>query len=186
MNKTKKLVIKVLVSIVLIGIVVWKVDTDAVLLNIKLLDWRIAPLVIFFLILNYILSGIRWKSLLVHKGSEKATIPYLVNLYFVGAFFNNFMPTSIGGDGYKIYKLGQKIGNTTDSFTATFITLRFYNVIIFMIVNENSKAGFVVFCIPENESINCVFIIYRIYICNIFSNSKRDRKNKHNHAYKSK
>lgn len=137
MLKNKKLIIKILISTVLFGVIFYQVDKDTLFNQISLLNWRIAPLVVLFLILNYVISSIRWKSLLVHGGGDKASVAYLTNLYFIGAFFNNFMPTSIGGDAYKIYKLGQKTGNTTHAFSATFME-RFTGVIALTIISVMS------------------------------------------------
>jgi glycosyltransferase 2 family protein len=71
---------------------------------------------------------------LVFSGSQNIRVSYLTSLYFVGAFFNNFLPTSIGGDGYKVYKLGKKIGSTTHAFSATFME-RFTGVIALTVIS---------------------------------------------------
>jgi glycosyltransferase 2 family protein len=44
-----------------------------------------------------------------------------VSLTFIGYFFNNFLPTSIGGDVVKAYYLARKTPNKTASFTAVFV-----------------------------------------------------------------
>ena len=72
-----------------------------------------------FIILNYIFSAVRWKFLVLSE--EKLSVWLYIKLYFIGSFFNNFLPTSIGGDAYKILKLGEKIDSKTDAFTATFL-----------------------------------------------------------------
>jgi len=56
----------------------------------------------------------------------------LIKLYFIGSFFSNFLPTSIGGDAYKILKLGKKIDSKTDAFTATFLE-RFLGMIALLL-----------------------------------------------------
>ncbi|HHT78469.1 MAG TPA: flippase-like domain-containing protein [Actinobacteria bacterium] len=50
---------------------------------------------IYFLVL-------RWQILLKTQ-QIKASMPFLFGSYLVGYFFNNFLPTSIGGDVYRIY-----------------------------------------------------------------------------------
>jgi len=57
------------------------------------------------LIANQSLSTFRW-SIILRKDLE---IPYLrlLSIYFIGMFFNNFLPTMVGGDlvkGYFLYK----------------------------------------------------------------------------------
>src|SRR5690606_22407742 len=48
-------------------------------------------------------SAYKWRLLLSIHGVEYSTLR-LSRYYFVALFFNNFLPTSIGGDGYRIYK----------------------------------------------------------------------------------
>ncbi len=133
-SKALKLLLKIVVSGGLLTIIFFRVDKESLVESIRILDFRYAPVIVLLLILNYIVGAIRWKSLLVHKNSDKVGIPYLINLYFIGAFFNNFMPTTIGGDVYKVYKLGKKINSTVDSFSATFME-RFTGVIALVLIS---------------------------------------------------
>lgn len=55
-----------------------------------------------FIGLNYVVGAIRWSVLL---GEPAIKWPQLLYFYFLGAFFNNFLPSSIGGDGYKMYRV---------------------------------------------------------------------------------
>lgn len=121
LKRHKKTFIKILVSSVLFAVILYQVDIPLIIQNISLMDLKYIPLILGLIIANYIISAIRWKILLIDGETKKVKVPYLVNLYFIGSFFNNFMPTSMGGDVYKIYKLGQKITNTTAAFTATFM-----------------------------------------------------------------
>jgi glycosyltransferase 2 family protein len=125
----KKLILKLVVSILLIVYILFKVNKKGLLQNLALINTAYVPLIIFFILLNYIISSYRWKQLLLSKNSDKASFGYLTVLYFVGSFFNNFMPTSIGGDVYKIFKLSKKIGDSSNAFTSTFME-RFTGVLI--------------------------------------------------------
>jgi len=134
MSKTLKLLLKILVSGSLLALIFLRIDKESLIESIRILDLRYAPVIVILLILNYVVGAFRWKSLLVHKNSDRVGIPYLINLYFIGAFFNNFMPTTIGGDVYKVYKLGKKINSTVDSFSATFME-RFTGVIALVLIS---------------------------------------------------
>ncbi len=144
-----KFLIKILISSVLIYLLFLKIDVKGLINNIELLNWVYAPVIITLIVLNYIISSIRWKYLLIHKNNEKVSLTYLVSLYFTGSFFNNFMPTSIGGDVYKIYKLGKKIGSNSDAFTATFME-RFTGLISLVFI---SMVGFIGVIIRYNSSV---------------------------------
>ena len=133
-NKNKKLMLRLLISVVAISIIYFSVDFSKFLEHLKLVDLAYAPLVLGLLILNYIVSSLRWKALLIYKNSEKVGVGYLTCLYFVGSFFNNIMPTSIGGDAYKVFKLGKKIGSYTNSFSATFME-RFTGVLVLLLIS---------------------------------------------------
>lgn len=133
-KNSKQAIIKILVSALLFGVIFWQVDVKAVFSNFELLDIGYLPLLIGLLILNYLVSSVRWKVLLVHKNSEKISVKYLASLYFIGSFFNNFMPTSIGGDVYKVIALGKKIKSKTDAFSATFME-RFTGMIALVIIS---------------------------------------------------
>ena len=134
MKKYQSLILKILISGILFYIIFSKIDKDVLLNNFGLLDKRFIPLLVGLIVANYYVSSIRWKFLLVHKNSENITVKYLTSLYFIGSFFNNFMPTSMGGDVYKIYALGKKIGNNADAFVATFME-RFTGMIALILIS---------------------------------------------------
>ena len=103
MKKKLNLVIKILVSIVLFWIIFRSIDLKILIGNFSNFQPIYAVLIVLCLVLNYVVSSIRWKGLLIHEGGNKVSVWYLTRLYFVGSFFNNFLPTSIGGDVYKIF-----------------------------------------------------------------------------------
>lgn len=148
-KSVKKFLVKVVISLSLIVLLFLKIDTINIFKNIVLLNRRYIPLIVSLIALNYVISSVRWKYLLIHKNNEKASLSYLTSLYFVGAFFNNFMPTSVGGDVYKIYKLGKKIGSNSDAFTATFME-RFTGLISLAFI---STIGFIGVVIGHNRSV---------------------------------
>jgi uncharacterized membrane protein YbhN (UPF0104 family) len=127
--KYLKLSLKILVSIGLVTYLIITFDFSKswnVILNSNQFFFLLS---FSFIILNYLFSAIRWKYLII--SDKKISIWYLIKLYFIGSFFNNFLPTSIGGDAYKILKLGEKIDSKTDAFTATFLE-RFLGMIALM------------------------------------------------------
>lgn len=131
----KKLILKIVISIILFIIIFQSINFSELVSNFKQFNLIYFPLVFLLIVLNYVISSVRWKYLMVHQDdSNKVKIPYLTSLYFIGAFFNNFLPTSIGGDGYKFYRLGKKTGNMTNAFTSTFME-RFTGVIALVVIS---------------------------------------------------
>jgi len=71
------------------------------------------------ILINYVFSSYRWQALARVKGI-RASLTKFVRLYFIGSFFNNFLPTSVGGDVVKAYRLAgttdKKVGAVSSVF----------------------------------------------------------------------
>jgi len=113
-------------------------DTDDVWGLIQTMKYW--PLVIAFICLaiSNFTGCYQWKLLL---DRQEVRMPYwqLVKLYFVGLFFNNFMPGNVGGDVKKVYDIRMQGGQTSigAGFTATFFDrlfgLFFLNVLALIV-----------------------------------------------------
>lgn len=69
-------------------------------------DWWYVVLALFLSLAGVVVRGWRWSVLLADQGF-RVPLWRLVHLFFVGAFFNNFLPTGVGGDIIKMYELGR-------------------------------------------------------------------------------
>lgn len=77
------------------------VDVISAFRNSGVNYWLIALSVVIYWIGTYLIV-LRWQILL-HTQKISASQPFLLGSYLVGCFFNNFLPTAIGGDIYRIY-----------------------------------------------------------------------------------
>ena len=108
MRKHLSTIIKIGVTLLGLGVVLTRFDPRAIALVISQasLGW----LLIGFLLFNasVILRAYRW-LLLVR--SVHADVPFrrLVELYFVGGFFNVFLPSGFGGDVVRILEMSQDV-----------------------------------------------------------------------------
>ncbi len=68
-------------------------------------------------LLSVYAQAIRWQILVRGYGHSVSTW-LLFKFYFIGLFFNNFLPTSIGGDVFRIYNLIQVTGQRTHGFSS--------------------------------------------------------------------
>ena len=97
---------KILVTIILLGILILKID---VINSIKL--FREINLLILIPLLLYpvgiLLSSIKWKIAIKDK---KYSLLKLGKIYWISNFFSNFLPSTIGGDTYKIIRLKKEFG----------------------------------------------------------------------------
>jgi len=164
--------LKIVVSVLLIGYLSSTLEFGASLQLMKSSNLWFFLLSIFFIILNYIFSAIRWRYLVVREMREKVenmnhiSTFSLIKLYFIGAFFNNFMPTSIGGDAYRIYKLGGYLKSNSHAFTATFferflgmLALVCFSIVGFSLYRVGDISFFILFAILSIISI-LIFVSY--------------------------
>lgn len=81
-----------------------------------IVNLRPVPLLmsVFLAISSIVLSAYKWKLLLDARGYH-LTMLTLTKIYFVGLFMNNFLPSSIGGDVMRIYQVGKKTGQLSES-----------------------------------------------------------------------
>jgi len=66
------------------------------------------------------ISSWKWRILLQAKGKP---VPFarLFKLYFTGLFFNNFLPSTIGGDLFRSYEVGRDVGDRALALASVFM-----------------------------------------------------------------
>jgi hypothetical protein len=117
MKKILSFSLKFLVSGVLLYIFFSRVDIEAVFKILKQVEIPlfIAGFLVYLCIV--LISTKRW-SLFLPPGIKYLR---LVSLYFIGSFFNTFLPGLIGGDAIKAYYLYRHIGKGGLSLAAVFM-----------------------------------------------------------------
>lgn len=69
--------------------------------------------VIYFLIFyctGIIISARKWQILAKFKNFSHS-LKFYIEVYIIGTFINNFLPSFVGGDAYRIYRLGEEKKN---------------------------------------------------------------------------
>ena len=95
--------LKIIVSISLIGVLLWGVDWQDIAGRLRLLDPSLAIIAFILLSVQYPFSAWKWrKSLRLHGADERLGL--LLRVLCIAFFLNNFLPTAIGGDAYRAYK----------------------------------------------------------------------------------
>lgn len=112
--------LKLVVSAGLIAFFVWK--TDFSILLTALHETRIGFLLVGLILypLGQIICAIKWQYLARAMGIHRDLKP-MVGLYFIGMFFNLFLPTSIGGDITRGLYLDPNSGKTRSSFLSVLV-----------------------------------------------------------------
>src|SRR5437879_599657 len=106
------LALKLTVSIILLVILFWKIDVRRLwaLARQASILWLIAALAIYSV--NVAASIWRWKQLLDAQRVHVRT-RWLLGSFMVASFFNNFLPSNIGGDVIRIGDTAKPAGSKT-------------------------------------------------------------------------
>jgi len=94
---------KIGVSAVLVFFIVNQCNWKLALKTLQTIDPLSLGMVFFCMVGGVIISAYKWQVLLSIHGAH-IPLPTLNRYYFIAVFFNNFLPSSIGGDGFRIYK----------------------------------------------------------------------------------
>jgi len=109
------LVIKLMLSIVIIYWLLGNVDTNNIIKLLGNMKLEFLFLALLVQVLHVVIATFRWHTILSYL---EIKIPYIETLRFqwIGFFFNQAMPSSIGGDAFRIYYLYKNkynLGNVT-------------------------------------------------------------------------
>ncbi len=112
--------IKLIVSLSLIALLYYKnVDIETFTRKFANLNyWLLAPIFVF-LVFNTVISAYKWQ-LLLKADNIHVPLKSLVISYYIGSFFNCFMPSNIGGDAYRIYDVAKQSKRAAEGFASVF------------------------------------------------------------------
>jgi uncharacterized membrane protein YbhN (UPF0104 family) len=96
-------------SAVLLGLVAWRMDWNQVGAAFGRMHWPLWAAGLGLFLMVQAVSSLRWQLLARGLGFGGSTARYLGD-YFVGMFFNLVLPTSVGGDVVRAWRLAQHEG----------------------------------------------------------------------------
>ena len=96
---------RLLFSIIMIAAFLYIADIGKIISYLSNLGSLSVTLIFFFILFSVIASGIKWHILLP---DNKISIIKAIRIFTTGLFFNNFLPSSIGGDSMRIYQLNKE------------------------------------------------------------------------------
>ncbi|MBI4697734.1 MAG: flippase-like domain-containing protein [Nitrospirae bacterium] len=117
MKKILSLAIKLTVSSILLYFFISRVNVHSILETLSHLKIPLFILGFLVYLLTVFISTKRW-SLFLPQGIKYT---HLLSLYFVGSFFNTFLPGIVGGDAVKTYYLYKHTGRGGLSFVSVFM-----------------------------------------------------------------
>ncbi|MCK4590486.1 MAG: flippase-like domain-containing protein, partial [Candidatus Latescibacteria bacterium] len=111
--------LQVLVSISLLAFLISKTDVKAILSIVGSSNLFFLLTAFLIYVSTVFIISCRWHILLQ---AQKINLPFkkLLTLYFIGFFFNNFLPTSVGGDLYRAYGTAKQSGKGAVSLASVF------------------------------------------------------------------
>ena len=142
------MLIRIVVSFGLLGFLFWKVrgDIGNVVSIVMKCDVRYIILGVIFLVINVSLLSNRLKIIF---GGESIKIRFknTLQLTLLGYFFNNFMPTAVGGDVVKAYYAGRMAQKKIQAYASVLMD-RFIGLYTYLVVAavalmvDDGKFGF--------------------------------------------
>jgi len=93
---------KVMVSIGLISWLLSRADLGQIWHTIQTADYALLMVAFVLFFIGYILAARRWQILLAALGVP-ARLLTLIQSFSIAILFNNFLPSTIGGDAYRMY-----------------------------------------------------------------------------------
>ena len=109
----RKPLLRAAVSIALIAWILRGTDLREVWTAFRTADVRYILLAVCLIPLGYLSSLMRWRILLRAQGGD-ASLPFLVRSLMTGIFFNNLLPSTIGGDAIRAWDTARSgVGKAT-------------------------------------------------------------------------
>ncbi len=118
--------LKLGISLLLIAFVVWKTGLNSsegrknLMVSLRGVDSLYFCLSLLSGIVLTTVSSWKWQTLLKSKGVD-VHLARLVSFYFIGRFFNLFLPTSMGGDVVRVWEVGRHSGDKYEALASVFV-----------------------------------------------------------------
>uniref|UniRef100_UPI004056EEE2 lysylphosphatidylglycerol synthase transmembrane domain-containing protein n=1 Tax=Candidatus Electronema sp. TaxID=2698783 RepID=UPI004056EEE2 len=118
--------LKFTVSLLLLLYVIWTAGLhsgagrSSLLDTLRHVDWLYFSLSLLCGVLMTVISSWKWQVLLRCKGIQ-ISLSRLTAIYFIGRFFNLFLPTSMGGDVVRIWELSRHAGEKYEAAASVLV-----------------------------------------------------------------
>lgn len=115
------LFVRIGISLSFLALLIWlgRKDFPAIAKALKNANIFLFGLAVFLNLIVHVVLSIRLKKILSIQGLN-LNLKEAIYLNFIGCFFNNFLPTSIGGDLAKAYYATKKTTKKLETFSSVF------------------------------------------------------------------
>lgn len=165
-----KTYIKMIVSLILIGLLIYNVEWESFLDHFKTLSVWTVVIVLAVFTVQFPISAMKWKTALdIHQLDY--SFSFLQKIICIGFFFNNFLPTAIGGDAYRVIKTMPKEGFKSRAVSAVlleriigFAALLFLGFVggAVTLVDEKNELvlSYLLICATGGAVVVCLLVLY--------------------------
>jgi uncharacterized membrane protein YbhN (UPF0104 family) len=120
-NRRRLLVlVRIVVSAALLGYVLLKADLPSFMQRWPGISQPLLALALALQLAGVLISSLKW-WLLLRAADQPVGYFWCVRTYLVGQFFSNFLPTSIGGDAVRVYRLSRRAGQLGLAIASVFV-----------------------------------------------------------------
>lgn len=128
MNTKLANTIKIAVTLGLLLVVAFTLDLSQVWTALASANWADLAIALLLYQGGIVVRAYRWQALLRAFGVE-ASLPRLTRIYYVGMFFNSFLPSGFGGDVVRMVELSQD-GATAPLAVSTVLVDRIMGLLV--------------------------------------------------------
>ena len=129
-KKTIFLLLKISLSVALILWMTHDIALGSVFAIISESSTALLTLAFSLFFVGYVITAFRWRTLIRVQGGD-APIFFLVRSFMVALFFNNFLPSTVGGDVVRMYD-SWRLGNSKSDAVTVVLVDRFLGVIVLL------------------------------------------------------
>lgn len=112
--------IRILVSVALLGLIASQTDWSQVATAFGRLRGDLWLAAVVLLGATQVISALRWQVIASALGFRRS-VRQLTGIYFIGAFFNLLLPTSVGGDVVRAWYLDGRSGRRLAAFASVLL-----------------------------------------------------------------
>lgn len=119
----KKSILTLLKVCLSVGLIYWllkNAELEKIWIYIEQADYVLLLFAFVMFYLGYYFSGIRLQSILGAIGVQ-ATKRYLVRSFTIAMLFNNLLPSTVGGDAYRMYDVWRLCQDKSKAFSSVFL-----------------------------------------------------------------
>ena len=162
--------IKLIVTIGLVAVLLSNADWSAVFGQARQIHIMLILATFAILTLSVTISAYKWQLFLSIHGL-KYNFSRLHRYYFIAMYINNFLPTSIGGDGYRVYKtldnnrsrssaLIAVIMERVTGLSALLILAYVSAIYLFVIKRDPIAINFIIFCTASGAGVVIAYLVF--------------------------